>query len=318
MPSSDLVKLALEWDSQVSRLRDQIIEKDESISSLQTELAVVKAQLAECQKDGETPSYPGKPSVTNPLWGTSVLNNADAKPQFGKVQIQRVFYQWTHWDKPYLTDVLDRHKNDGTLSYVSFKTPSGANWKAMPEGVHNTGMDRILAELESREVPVWFSFYHEPEDNTEMGSPGDWRAMQEWVRGRMNAVGTEHVAFAPTLMSWTWDSRSGRNPEDWWVDGIFDFLGIDHYSNRTSSQPQELLTPVWQSIQEFAAAKGVDIALGEWAILGDSAEEMQRFHDQGGAVAYSYYNENQSGVADWRLSGERLTKFKEILARKVT
>ena len=33
----------------------------------------------------------------------------------------------------------------------------------------------------------------------------------------------------PVLMTWTWDPASGRNYNDWWVNGIWDAYIVDPY-----------------------------------------------------------------------------------------
>ena len=123
------------------------------------------------------------------------------------------------------------------LPWISTKTPP---WDEAGAGLHDEGIDRLLAELDSYGKQVWLPFHHEPEGGGGINSPDDpsgaagWRSMQSRVRQRMDALETQNIAFAPILMAFTWHSSFGRTPDDWWVPDIWDFYGIDHYRDDES------------------------------------------------------------------------------------
>ena len=135
----------------------------------------------------------------------------------------------------------------------------------------------------------------------------------------MNAVGTKNIAFMPVLMSYTWNSVSGRTPNEWWVDGIWDAYCVDHYNDTTSGG---MLKAQWTSFASWASARNMPICLGEWGNRGtdtQTASELQEFWDwtfSSGrdVVAYSYFDSGlNSPSGSWELAGEPLTKFQNIL-----
>src|SRR5690606_5316024 len=140
-------------------------------------------------------------------------------------------------------------------------------------GLHDAEIDYILRELDSVGSPVWLTIWHEPENDLAPGqTPATHVGMNRRVRQRMEALGTKNITLVGILMSWTWDSRSGRNPEDWWAPGIYDVLAVDHYRDGEAS----LVTSVWRSIRQWAAQKGIDLAVGEWGMRGTNAAAGDR------------------------------------------
>ncbi|MCA9580566.1 MAG: hypothetical protein KC416_02150, partial [Myxococcales bacterium] len=154
--------------------------------------------------------------------------------------------------------------------------------------------------------------------------PAGHVAMNRRVRQRMTALGTKNIALAPILMSWTWDSRSGRNPDEWWADGIYDFLGIDHYRETEAS----MLTPVWQSVRNFAKDHCVDVGVGEWGVRGSSAvagasmrewyEAAVNSHKDGKGARVvglcAFDSDLNSPKGSWELVGEQLKVFHELMS----
>ncbi len=148
--------------------------------------------------------------------------------------------------------------------------------------------------------------------------------MNARVRQRMAQKGLTSVALAPILMSWTWDPKSGRDPDEWWQPGVYDFLGVDHYRDAEES----LLTATFASVRTWAAAKGVDVAVGEWGVRGAGAAAGARVvewyeHAAGSnldgkgarVVGLSAFDSGlNSPTGSWELKGEQLTAFWQLLA----
>ena len=147
--------------------------------------------------------------------------------------------------------------------------------------------------------------------------------MNRHVRERMTALSVDNVALAPILMTWTWAPASGRNVDDWWDDGIYDFLGVDHYRDEEAT----LLTDRWYEVRVWAQARGVDLAVGEWGMRGIDAAAGQRVRDlyedaigsvsdgQGARVVglCAFDSGLNSPSGSWELQGDQLTVFRELL-----
>lgn len=168
--------------------------------------------------------------------------------------------------------------NKCRLPWISIKPPPCPNGQSrcdtwdragMAEGAYDNEIDEMLQALATLPGPVWLTIHHEPEGGGGQTKPNDLNggiqahiSMNRRVRERIDALGLQdEISFGLILMSWTWDSRSGRNADDWWESGIYDFLGVDIYSN----SEQSLLTignptPVFPRIRVWAAGKGVDLA----------------------------------------------------------
>ena len=139
--------------------------------------------------------------------------------------------------------------------------------------------------------------------------------MNRQVRERMTALGVDNVALAPILMAWSWDPRSGRNPDEWWDGDVYDFVGTDVYD-----RGRGVATDYWFMLREWAAEEGVDVAVGEWGIRG-TGEEVDQWHqaaadsatDGRGArvVALSAYD--SSSYDGWRLQGSQLSTFRGLV-----
>lgn len=232
-------------------------------------------------QSSSTQRFPGDP---NPLvtgkayWGAAVGGNDDPyerheKPTGTSLSIRRTFFGWGSRT----TSMVDTAKKDlaaNRLPWVSTKTPTSkpADWAKMANGTYDKEIDEMLVALDNlggSDKPVWLTVWHEPENDN--GNAADWRGMQKRIRDRINALKAQgkpmdNIAFAPILMSWTFQTSSGRNMNDWWVDGIWDFFGVDPYCyNTCSSKGKTILTDgAWNSFVSYLSNKNIPIGIGEW------------------------------------------------------
>jgi hypothetical protein len=239
--------------------------------------------------------------------------------------VRRTFFQWNQRTTGLINiakDDLAHHR----LPWVSVKTPS---WAEMGAGSHDSEIDEMLTAIDALPGPVWLTIHHEPEGGGGVNAPDDPAgpaghvAMNERVRQRMTALKVDNIALAPILMSWTWDPKSGRNPDDWWKPGIYDFVGVDHYRDAEAT----LLTATWSTVRTWAQGKGVDVAVGEWGVRGTDAAAGQRVQEWYDAAAGSnadgkgarvvglsaFDSALNSPSGSWELKGEQLTTFWKLL-----
>lgn len=280
--------------------------------------------------------FPGdpNPSVSGKLfWGAAINGNGDPKTRHeqqagASLSLRRTFFQWRHHETAngYLFKTVENDIANNRLSWVSTKTPS---WRDVANGKHDARIDHLLKRLESYNRPIWLTFHHEPEGGGGNNFPDDpggaaaWRGMQIRVRERMNALGIDNVAFAPILMSWTWDPSSKRSPSDWYVPGIWDFYGIDHYQNSESGTM--LSGRGFNNFMKWIANKNLPVGIGEWGNRGTNstaANEMQAFLAWGlknDVVGMAYFDSGlNSPSGSWELKGQPLSQFRSILASSKT
>jgi hypothetical protein len=282
------------------------------------------------QVTAESPGgYPGRPPAGKLFWGASIDGNGDPVPRHETpsghpLALRRTFFQWTARATGMITIARDDLAH-GRLPWVSIKPPS---WSAMANGLHDAEIDEMLRALNGLSGPVWLTIHHEPEGGGGVNAPDDPAgpaghvAMNRRVRQRMTALGVDNVALVPVLMSWTWDAASGRNPNDWWAPGIYDFLGVDHYRDSQTS----MLTATWYEIRTWAQARGVDVGVAEWGMRGTDAAAGQRMREWYNAAANSHsdgrgarvvglsaFDSGLNSEVSWELQGEQLTTFWELL-----
>lgn len=274
--------------------------------------------------------YPGRPAPGTLVWGAAVGGNGDPTarheiPAGHPLAVRRTFWRWDQRLTRMITIARDDLANS-RLPWLSVKTPP---WSEMGAGLHDAAIDQMLTALDALPGPIWLTIHHEPEGGGGVNSPDDPAgpaghvAMNRRVRERMTALGVDNVALAPILMSWTWNPNSGRNPEEWWAPGIYDFLGIDHYRNAEAT----LITPVWLQVRAWAAEKGVDIAVGEWGVRGTDAAagaRVREWYDHAAGsdtdglgarvVGLSAFDSSlNSSTGSWELTGAQLTTFWDLL-----
>lgn len=283
--------------------------------------------------------FPGDPNpkVTGKrYWGAGIAGNGDParheSPTGKSLSVRRTFWGWSN-NRTSMISTIKADLAANRLPMVSTKTPK---WADVAAGRYDTELDDMLRKVDATGGPVWLTFYHEPEDNTLSGTgrekcektvpvscegtTADWRAMQQHVRSRMTAVGTKNIAFMPILMSWTYDSRSGRNPAEYWVPGTWDALGVDHYHDSTTGTVEGMT--MWTNYVSFAESKGIPMAIGEWGTRGSDAAAGQRVQsfwnwsiaNNKDLLAYNYFDSSlNSPNGSWELTGAQLTTFQSIL-----
>jgi hypothetical protein len=228
------------------------------------------------------PKYPAQPKPGMLFWGASVGGNSDPvarheQPSGETLSVRRTFWSWDKRTGSMITTA----KADlaaGRLPWVSIKPPPPPSWAAMGAGTYDAEIDQMLNALRGLPGPVWLTVHHEPEGGGGVNAPDDpggpsaHVAMNRRVRERMTALGVTNVALAPILMAWSFTTQSGRDPNQWWAPGIYDFFGTDHYTDYEAS----LVNSTFQLVRTWAATKGVDVAVGEWGMRGTDAAAGDR------------------------------------------
>jgi len=170
---------------------------------------------------------------TGTLFGASVrrmpgetfpqaLANRDA--EYGRLNMVRIFFSGDpgDWSHPRLD--VDRPV------HVSFKADAD---------VINTGalddMYRAWFASAPTDHQIWWTYYHEPEDNIAAGEFTAAAYRQAWRRirdiSKEPGVAKDNVASALVLMDWTVDARSGRDWRDYYPgDAYVDVMAWDHYN----------------------------------------------------------------------------------------
>lgn len=324
-------------DQRINELANTIAGLGTIVTALGAKHDALAARVAKLEEGGGpvdpptwTPRFPGDVQPGQVRWGAAVGGNSDPKSRHEDAAgrpmgLRRTFFAWRHIASGYLMDIVQEDHGVGRLPWVSIKPPSAqggtANgWASIAAGHHDDEIDALLEDLDAGGKPVWLTFHHEPEND---GLPAaDWRAMQAKVRERITATGVDHVAFAGILMSWTYDPRSGRDPADWWVDGAWDLVGIDHYvEDEATLFVDPTSDGLWARAAAWLDTKDIPYALGEWGNRGTDAAagaDVQRLYDLivaddrfiGAAAFDSGLN---APLGSYELRGEQLAVFRAAM-----
>ncbi|MBM0238657.1 hypothetical protein JNW88_18585, partial [Micromonospora sp. ATA32] len=222
---------------------------------------------------------------------------------FGPLKMARVFYPGLPpaWARS-RADVVDR------TVVVSFK--------ASPQEVNAGKYDsRLAAWFASvpRQYDVYWSYFHEPEDDVERGAfqAADYKAAWRRIAGLANRAGNPRLINTVILMCWTLDPKSGRDFNAFYPGGdLVEALGWDcynfgHKSNRYAS-PEEIYGRMIATSRELGKPWGV-AETGSSLVPGDTGagraawiNSVTSYLNGRGPKFVAYYNQVVS-QGDFRL-----------------
>jgi Carbohydrate binding domain len=116
---------------------------------------------------------------------------------------------------------------------VSFKAPP----KAILSGSHDAELKKWFASAPTNRT-IWWTYYHEPEDNIANGefTAADYRAAWKRIVGIANSAGPSNLKATLVLMDWSLSPKSGRNWKDYYAGSSYiDVLGWDSYNSHRAN-----------------------------------------------------------------------------------
>jgi hypothetical protein len=265
-----------------------------------------------------TPTFAGQPQPGTMYWGAAVGGNSPVPVDYettGPLPVRRTFYQWKHVDTGYLAATATSDLAAGRLPWVSVKTPP---WVEVAAGAHDATIDSLANQLAAAAGPVWLTVWHEPENDA--GSPADHVAMNTRVRGRLPG----NVALGLILMGWTWDTRSGRNPDDWYAPDVYDIIATDPYTEQNN--PYHVAAPeAWDAMLSWLVGKPEALAVGEWGMRGTDVAAYGNVGDwydtclgAGAAAACAFDSGLNAPSGSWTLAGGQRDAFVDLLEEPST
>jgi hypothetical protein len=144
-------------------------------------------------------------------------------------------HRYYRWDQE-LPTAYDRATfRAGRLAFVSWKAMridgSIVPWQEIANGDRDRWITLQARRFEAFGAPIYVSFHDEPEDDAAFGSPAEFAAAYRRIVEIFRAERVHNVAFVWTMMSWTFDPGSGRDPMDWYPgDGYVDVVGTNGYN----------------------------------------------------------------------------------------
>lgn len=208
--------------------------------------------------------------------------------------------------------LVEQAHDAGLLPVVSYKV--GGDAAGAVNGRYNAVAERAAARLASYRLATAVSFWHEPYGDLTGAEyvAASKQLLPAFRRGRLKV--------GPILNGWLLDNQEGEFgsycPDD--LFDLWDWFGIDTYESGTRTEPgdrkpAERVTAL-SSYLKARGHRGMPIGVAEYN--GYSARSVA---DMGEALL-STRNVwfgclwNSTGGRGWKLSGDRLTAFRDTLA----
>lgn len=179
---------------------------------------------------------------------------------------------------------------------VSFWAPA---WQVLA-GDHDDVLRAWFRDAPTN-VPIWWTYWHEPEDEAEGGSLNPRRYRQAWRHINDIARGVNAANLHPTLvlMAWTARPESNRSVRDYYPGDFIDVMAWDGYNPPGSAgyvAPKEIFGPAAATAERlgnrFAIAE-----LGSVLVPGDEGSRraswlvnVARFAASNDAAFVSYWD----------------------------
>jgi hypothetical protein len=199
--------------------------------------------------------------ATVPLLGSSVLSQPDLATDtadFGRMPIVRVYYPGLPSPNAWTTGLAEANHSAVIVSF-----------KALPTTILSGADDAALRHFFNSAPsghPIYYSYYHEPEDNIAGGQFGlaDYKAAWARVVSIANAAHNPSLHSTLILMSWDLVSASHRHWKDYLPGGgIISTLGWDAYPVGSATNVHPQLTPPDGFMgPAIAASKSVGLPYG--------------------------------------------------------
>ena len=192
------------------------------------------------------------------------------------------------------------------------------SFKALPTdilaGKHDAALKGWFATA-PRDRDVYWTFYHEPEDNIARGefTAADFRAAFRRLDQLADAAGNPRLKATPVLMHWSLEPASGRNWRDYYPGSdVADVLGWDVYNLSAKSGGHDSPARMFDKLVATSASVGKPYAVSEFGSLlvtgDDGTRRAQWLRDSvtylraNNAVFVAYFDAIvPSNGADFRL-----------------
>jgi hypothetical protein len=190
--------------------------------------------------------------------------------------------------------------------------PVIVSFKALPQTIL-TGADDAALSAWFNAAPtdrtIWWSYYHEPEDNIAAGQFTAAQYRAAWVHIAALAAAANHPNLKATLilMCWTLSPSSGRTFTDYYPGpSVIDTLGWDCYSEGYKKGGYDTPASVFGNAVALSKSLGKPFGIGEWGsqmAVGDDGTGRAAFIDQSvaylrgqGASFATYFDSNTGGT----------------------
>lgn len=259
-----------------------------------------------------------------PLIGSSVLSLSDLAQDtsdFGHMGVVRVYYPGLPNPNAWTTGLAGANHSAVIVSF-----------KALPTTILSGADDAALTHFFDTAPtghPIYYSYYHEPEDNIAAGqfTLADYKAAWGRVVALADAAHNPDLHSTLILMEWDLQAASGRNWKSYLPGGgIISTLGWDAYPQGSATDQNPQLTPPTNFMgPAIAASKSVGLPYG-FAEFGLSTSvgrtawltQVGNYIMSSGAVFASYFDGNTQYPTLRLTSSADMAVWRSFVARSGT
>ena len=201
-------------------------------------------------------------------------------------------HQFHRWDgsrqaKPWPTDYDRWSRDQGRRLFINWTARRAdgeiVRWAEIAGGRHDATIDAQAQAVKAFEAPIYLSFHAEPEHkdaSSPWGTPKDFRTAWRRIVDRFRAADVDNVRWVFTLMAWTWNPSSKRDPSAFWPGTEYvDAVGVDGYNWYGCSGAKNAwasLGAIMQRPYEWAEARGKPMFVAEWGSVEDPADHERK------------------------------------------
>jgi hypothetical protein len=193
------------------------------------------------------------------------------------------------------------------------KRPISISFKYAPKDIVAGKQDAYLRnwfQTAPRDQDVYWTYYHEPEDNAAAGEflAADYRAAWTHLRQLANTANNPRLRATLILMDWTINPLSGRKWRDFYPGrNVIQVLGWDAYNTKAKKNQYQPPAEIFAPVVQLSRAEKLPFAIAETGshlIAGDAgaqraawARAMVKYLSANGALYVSYFDIDWSKTA---------------------
>lgn len=227
---------------------------------------------------------------------------------------------WAHAKRSYGTPEVVRIFHPGMPNWTAANVAKGAtlsvSFKIEPKDVLSGAYDARLRSwfrAAPNDIPIFWTYFHEPEENVEKGQvkAADYRAAWQRIVAIERETCEPNLHSTLILMDWTVDPRSGRNFYDYYPGSAYiDVLAWDPYNPWQNNTTYRSPALIFDKLIAVSAREGKPFAIAETGSIlmgGDQGaqraawlKDMASYLSSKGALYVSYFD-TVTDRYDWRL-----------------
>jgi hypothetical protein len=191
---------------------------------------------------------------------------------------------YLNFDRRLVNDVVEGSVATGhipLIGMVAKKTGGGsAKFRDIAAGRYDTELDEKGKSLRDLDVPVFFVFNPEPENDHSAGTASEFKDAYRHIREIFTAAGATKLRWMATLMRGTYHGHFG-GPKRWFPADA-DIVGADGYNRGDCSGGGWVsFRNIFTAAHEYAKKRGKPLFIEEWgSVEGTACGGKARSHDK--------------------------------------